>query len=103
MTPAYSDPIPTLESILAEAGQLREGDLARLATKVCDAYRIDDGPISLRLVRLAWRGGRRRTQLPPFSETALLELCVFACDCHGIAADSDLTFRLGALFGRGVR
>jgi len=96
----YADPLPSLSEMLAEAGRYREGDLARIASRTCDAWRMADAPLTLRLVRLAWVGPERGGSLPPFSESALWELVAFVCDCHRIPRHEDLSWRLGILTGR---
>lgn len=104
MSPAFDDPIPTLEDVLAEAAgrpATREGDVARVATLTCDRHGLPAGSLVERLTLLAFRGPRRaRAHLPSISRGELLDLCVFACDCHGIPADDDLSWRLGVLAGR---
>lgn len=97
---AYSDPIPALADIEAEAlAPLREGELARHASRACDAWGIPDGPLPQRLIGLAFRGRLRKRSLPQLAE-GIEEWARFACDCHGIEADPVLAFRLGLLAGR---
>ena len=51
------DTEPSLEDVLRELarGQMREGDLAKAATLVCDAWAIPEGPLLMRLGMLAER------------------------------------------------
>lgn len=87
-----------LEALRTHGGRVTPTDTDRRLAEIHTFHA--DGPLSQRLVRLAWLGKVRSATLPPLGEGEVVDLCVFTCDAHGVPADDDLPWRLGVLAGR---